>query len=69
MCMSFAGLTLDLARFSKKSVTGVLLNYDGGCVAYKSKMQATVATLSTEAESIGCQDHQVPTLCPSGTWS
>jgi ribosomal protein L30/L7E len=37
---------------TRKLVTGLSLNYAGGCVAYKSKMQATVATSSTEAEFI-----------------
>jgi ribosomal protein L30/L7E len=37
---------------TRKLVTGLSLNYAGGCVAYKSKMQATVATLSTEVEFI-----------------
>jgi hypothetical protein len=37
---------------TRKLVTGLSMNYAGGCIAYKSKMQATVATSSTEAEFI-----------------
>ena len=37
---------------TRKSVTGFIVCYAGGAVAYKSKLQATVATSSTEAEFI-----------------
>ena len=37
---------------TRKSVTGYIFMYAGGAVAYKSKLQATVATSSTEAEFI-----------------
>jgi hypothetical protein len=33
-------------------VTGLSVFYAGGCIAHKSKLQVTVATLSTEAEFI-----------------
>ena len=35
-----------------RSVTGIVFCLTGGAVAYKSKLQATVATSSTEAEFI-----------------
>jgi hypothetical protein len=47
---SDAAYAVDLK--TRKSVTGLSVNYAGGCVAYKSKLQATVATSSTEAEFI-----------------
>jgi hypothetical protein len=37
---------------SRKSVTGIVFCLAGGAIAYKSKLQATVATSSTEAEFI-----------------
>ena len=37
---------------NRRSVTGFVFCYAGGAVAYKSKLQATVATSSTEAEFI-----------------
>jgi hypothetical protein len=37
---------------TRKLVTGLSMNYAGGCIAYKLKMHATVATSSTEAEFI-----------------
>ena len=41
----------DLA--TRRSVTGLVFSLAGGAIAYKSKLQATVATSSTEAEFIG----------------
>jgi hypothetical protein len=37
---------------TRNLVTGLSMNYAGRCIVYKSKMQATVATSSTEAEFI-----------------
>jgi hypothetical protein len=79
--VAYSDAAFEVDVKTRKSVTGLSLNYAGGCVAYKSKMQATVATSSTEAQFIAisaakiincyqcCQDHQVPMLRPSGTWS
>ena len=41
---------------TRKSVTGVILCYAGAAVAFKSKLQATVSTSSTEAELIAAVD-------------
>jgi hypothetical protein len=37
---------------TRHSITGLVFQLAGGTIAYKSKMQATVATSSTEAEFI-----------------
>jgi hypothetical protein len=37
---------------TRRSITGLVFRLAGGAIAYKSKMQATVATSSTEAEFI-----------------
>jgi len=41
---------------TRKSVTGVVLCFAGAAVAFKSKLQATVSTSSTEAELIAAVD-------------
>ena len=41
---------------TRKSVTGVRFCLAGGAIAYKSKLQATVATSSTESEFIAAVD-------------
>ena len=38
---------------TRRSVTGLVFSLAGGAIAYKSKLQTTVATSSTEAEFIG----------------
>jgi hypothetical protein len=48
--VSDAAYAIDLK--TRKSASGLSVNYAGGSVAYKSKLQATVATSSTEAEFI-----------------
>jgi hypothetical protein len=48
-----ASYAVDLK--TRKSVTGLLVCYAGGCIAHKSKLQVTVATLSTEAEFIAAK--------------
>lgn len=41
---------------TRKSVTGIVLCFAGAAVAFKSKLQATVSTSSTEAEFIAAVD-------------
>lgn len=41
---------------TRKSVTGIILCYAGAAIAFKSKLQATVSTSSTEAEFIAAVD-------------
>jgi hypothetical protein len=43
-----ASYAVDLK--TRKSVTSLSVCYAGGCIAHKSKLRVTVATLSTEAE-------------------
>lgn len=38
---------------TRRSITGLIFCLAGGAIAYKSKLQATVATSSTEAEFVG----------------
>ena len=50
VCFVDAAHATDLQ--SRRSVTGYGICYSGGVVAYKSKLQATCSTSSTEAEFI-----------------
>jgi hypothetical protein len=55
---------------TRRSVSGYVFTLAGGAVAFKSKLQATVATSSTEVEFVAavskcCKGCQVSSLCPS----
>ena len=41
---------------TRRSMTGVCIRFAGGTIAYKTKLQATVAQSSTEAEFMGASD-------------
>ena len=41
---------------TRRSLTGVCLQLAGGCIAYKTKLQPTIAQSSTEAEFMGASD-------------
>ena len=58
---------------SRRSVTGLAVMFCNAVIAYKSKLQDTVATSSTEAEFLAAvltaKDHQVPAFRAQGTRS